>query len=318
MLLDEPDEPPRHRGPRGHRGVPRGVARDDPRRSPTTGGCSRRSARSCGSSTTGSRCRSTAATAPGARRSPTAGRSRPRRRSAHAPVGPPARPAAGDACRSWRPAPPVEVASRRQRGRRRHRARRPELARGCRRTRTARRRETLDSELGRLGLRKSQLELAMGIPVDLVELRGDAPGDERARGRRAGPRRGRGRVAGAGGAGTVTFGVRTVRIGITGPIGCGKSQVAAWLAELGVHVVDADDEARAVTSPGQPTHDLVLRRWPEAAGPDGTLDRKALGRIVFSDPVGPARARAARPPRRAAEDPRPDRGGGGARARRRS
>ncbi len=89
-----------------------------------------------------------------------------------------------------------------------------------------------------------------GHPVDLVELRGDAPRDERARGRRASPRRGRGRVARAGGAGTVTFGVRTVRIGITGPIGCGKSQVAEWLAELGVHVVDADDEARAVTSPG--------------------------------------------------------------------
>ncbi|HEU0244623.1 MAG TPA: dephospho-CoA kinase, partial [Candidatus Limnocylindrales bacterium] len=59
----------------------------------------------------------------------------------------------------------------------------------------------------------------------------------------------------------------------------------AWLAELGVHVVDADEEARAVTSPGHPTHDLVVRRWPQAAGPDGTLDRKALGRIVFSDPA---------------------------------
>ncbi len=83
----------------------------------------------------------------------------------------------------------------------------------------------------------------------------------------------------------MTPGVRTVRIGITGPIGCGKSRVVAWLAELGVHVVDADEEARAVTSPGHPTHDLVVRRWPQAAGPDGTLDRKALGRIVFSDPA---------------------------------
>ncbi|HEY3335404.1 MAG TPA: dephospho-CoA kinase [Candidatus Limnocylindrales bacterium] len=83
----------------------------------------------------------------------------------------------------------------------------------------------------------------------------------------------------------MTLGVRTVRIGITGPIGCGKSRVVRWLAELGVHVVDADEEARAVTSAGHPTHDLVLRRWPEAAGPDGTLDRKALGRIVFDDPV---------------------------------
>ena len=78
---------------------------------------------------------------------------------------------------------------------------------------------------------------------------------------------------------------RTVRIGITGPIGCGKSQVVRWLAELGVHVVDADREARAVTSPGHPTHDLVLRRFGELVqGSDGALDRKALGRIVFSDP----------------------------------
>ncbi len=83
----------------------------------------------------------------------------------------------------------------------------------------------------------------------------------------------------------MTTGTRTVRIGITGPIGCGKSQVVTWLAELGVHVVDADLEARAVTSPGHPTHDLVLRRFgPAVAGPDGALDRKALGRIVFSDP----------------------------------
>ena len=43
---------------------------------------------------------------------------------------------------------------------------------------------------------------------------------------------------------------RTVRIGITGPIGCGKSQVTRWLAKHGVRVVDADDEARAVTAPG--------------------------------------------------------------------
>jgi dephospho-CoA kinase len=81
------------------------------------------------------------------------------------------------------------------------------------------------------------------------------------------------------------IGVRTVRIGVTGPIGCGKTRVVGWLAELGVHVIDADVEARAVTSPGHPVHDMVLRRWPAAAGPDGTLDRKALGRVVFSDPA---------------------------------
>jgi dephospho-CoA kinase len=79
---------------------------------------------------------------------------------------------------------------------------------------------------------------------------------------------------------------RTVRIGLTGPIGCGKSQVARWLAELGVHVVDADVIVRTVTAPGHPAHDLILRRFGDAAAaPDGSLDRAALGRIVFSDPA---------------------------------
>ena len=88
-----------------------------------------------------------------------------------------------------------------------------------------------------------------------------------------------------GGEPSTEAGSRTVRIGITGPIGCGKSQVARWLGERGVHVVDADQEARAVTAPGGVMHDAVVRRWPEAAGPDGTLDRAALGRIVFADPA---------------------------------
>ena len=87
------------------------------------------------------------------------------------------------------------------------------------------------------------------------------------------------------GRGGVTERGRTLRIGITGPIGCGKSQVARWLAELGVTVVDADGVARGVTAPGHPAHDEVLRRFgPSVAGPDGTLDRAALARIVFRDP----------------------------------
>jgi len=78
----------------------------------------------------------------------------------------------------------------------------------------------------------------------------------------------------------------TVRIGITGPIGCGKSQVVRWLSELGVAVIDADAVTRGVTAPGQAAHDVVLRRFGAAvAGPDGTLDRAALGRLVFSDPA---------------------------------
>ena len=84
----------------------------------------------------------------------------------------------------------------------------------------------------------------------------------------------------------MTTGPRTVRIGITGPIGCGKSQVVRWLAELGVHVVDADGVARSVTAPGHPAHDAILRRFgPAVAAPDGTLDRAALARLVFADPA---------------------------------
>ena len=79
---------------------------------------------------------------------------------------------------------------------------------------------------------------------------------------------------------------RTVRIGITGPIGCGKSQVVRWLAELGVATVDADAVARGVTAPGSPAHDEVLRHFgPAVAAADGTQDRAALGRIVFADPA---------------------------------
>ena len=79
-------------------------------------------------------------------------------------------------------------------------------------------------------------------------------------------------------------GRRAVRIGLTGPIGCGKSTVAAWLAVRGAAVVDADAVARAVTAPGEPAHDAVLARFGDAVRvADGTLDRAALARIVFPD-----------------------------------
>jgi dephospho-CoA kinase len=79
---------------------------------------------------------------------------------------------------------------------------------------------------------------------------------------------------------------RAVRIGITGPIGCGKSTVAGWLAARGAVVVDADAVARAVTAPGEPAHDAILARFGDGVrGPDGALDRAALARLVFADPA---------------------------------
>ena len=79
----------------------------------------------------------------------------------------------------------------------------------------------------------------------------------------------------------------TVRIGLTGPIACGKSTIAGWLGERpGVVVIDADRVAREVVEPGGLVLDAVLARFgDEMRRQDGTLDRAALGRIVFSDPA---------------------------------
>jgi len=79
---------------------------------------------------------------------------------------------------------------------------------------------------------------------------------------------------------------RTVRIGLTGPIGCGKSTVAAHLAVRGVVVVDADRLARDVTEPGEPALAAIEARFGATLilG-DGRLDRAALARVVFADPA---------------------------------
>lgn len=77
-----------------------------------------------------------------------------------------------------------------------------------------------------------------------------------------------------------------LRIGLTGPIGCGKSTVAGWLEEVGAFVIDADQIAREVVEAGEPALEAVLARFGEdLRRDDGTLDRAALGRIVFSDPA---------------------------------
>ena len=79
---------------------------------------------------------------------------------------------------------------------------------------------------------------------------------------------------------------RAVRIGLTGPIGCGKSTIARWLGERpGVAVIDADRVARDVLAPGEPALAAVVARFGAGLlGPGGELDRGALGRIVFADP----------------------------------
>jgi dephospho-CoA kinase len=75
-----------------------------------------------------------------------------------------------------------------------------------------------------------------------------------------------------------------ITIGLTGPIGCGKSTIAGWLGAHGVSVIDADAVARDVSEAGTPTFDEIVDRFGRAVlTADGSLDRAALGRIVFSD-----------------------------------
>jgi dephospho-CoA kinase len=77
---------------------------------------------------------------------------------------------------------------------------------------------------------------------------------------------------------------RPFLIGLTGPIGCGKSTVARWLADRGGTVIDADALAREATADGEPTIDPIRLRFGSGVfRADGSLDRAALARIVFSD-----------------------------------
>ncbi len=75
-------------------------------------------------------------------------------------------------------------------------------------------------------------------------------------------------------------------IGLTGGIGSGKSTVARLLTERGALVVDADVLAREVVEPGTPGLAAVRERFGTGVvRPDGTLDRAALGAVVFADPA---------------------------------
>ncbi|GAA1120526.1 dephospho-CoA kinase [Citricoccus alkalitolerans] len=81
-----------------------------------------------------------------------------------------------------------------------------------------------------------------------------------------------------------------LHIGLTGGIASGKSTVAAELSALGAIVVDADALSRAVVAPGSEG----LRRVGEALGPtaiaaDGSMDRAAVGKLVFADAEARAR-----------------------------
>jgi dephospho-CoA kinase len=75
----------------------------------------------------------------------------------------------------------------------------------------------------------------------------------------------------------------TYRIGLTGGIGAGKTQVSDYFRNLGVPVIDADQIARDVVKPGTPALSQMIHRWgPEILLSDGSLNRRRLRDIIFS------------------------------------
>jgi dephospho-CoA kinase len=74
-------------------------------------------------------------------------------------------------------------------------------------------------------------------------------------------------------------------IGLTGGIGCGKSLVAQYFAELGALVIDADQLARAAIERGSDGFDEVLTLFSDSILKDGNIDRRALGELIFKDPI---------------------------------
>ena len=73
-------------------------------------------------------------------------------------------------------------------------------------------------------------------------------------------------------------------LGLTGGIGCGKSEAARHVKSLGAAHIDAAAISRGLTAPGGEALPEIRRAFGERVfAPDGTLDRRALAEIVFSD-----------------------------------
>ena len=76
-----------------------------------------------------------------------------------------------------------------------------------------------------------------------------------------------------------------LKVGLTGGIGAGKSEVSRLLVERGAVLIDADRIAREVVAPGTEGLAAVVAAFgAQVLAPDGSLDRPKLGSIVFADP----------------------------------
>jgi dephospho-CoA kinase len=77
-----------------------------------------------------------------------------------------------------------------------------------------------------------------------------------------------------------------LKVGLTGGIAAGKSEVSRRLAERGAVIIDADAVAREVVAPGtRGLAEITAAFGPEVLDADGALDRGRLGEIVFADPA---------------------------------
>jgi len=75
-----------------------------------------------------------------------------------------------------------------------------------------------------------------------------------------------------------------IRIGLTGNIASGKSEVARMLADRGATIIDADELAREAVEPETQALKDIIKRWgKDVLNQDGGLDRAALRQIVFAD-----------------------------------
>ncbi|MET7285089.1 dephospho-CoA kinase [Streptomyces sp. NPDC005573] len=77
-----------------------------------------------------------------------------------------------------------------------------------------------------------------------------------------------------------------LKVGLTGGIGAGKSEVSRLLVGHGAVLIDADRIAREAVAPGTPGLAAVVEAFgPDILAPDGSLDRPRLGALVFADPA---------------------------------
>ncbi|BBB93389.1 MAG TPA: dephospho-CoA kinase [Methylomusa anaerophila] len=77
-----------------------------------------------------------------------------------------------------------------------------------------------------------------------------------------------------------------VILGLTGGIASGKSTVSGMLKDMGAYIVDADKLAREIAAKGKPTWREIVNRFGDGIlDPNGEIDRKRLGQMVFADEV---------------------------------